>query len=174
MKRSMFVMVMYFGLSLLACQDTKEDIKPNNESLKAVGEQIPFETGMQWIDFYKEKNHDEQGRLGLSSYSVSDVQVQAMLQSVTDIVGVSFHYGIDHLGTKHIIVIPVDQSLKLWSAIPGRVYVDANSGEQISQDIASAWAARYRNQHPNSVWFHFFGQQIFDEIQAIPYFNSIE
>lgn len=177
MKRSTILMTMGFTLSLLACQETKEDLKnPVSEKdiYKTIGEEIPYETGVKWIEFYKEKNNSQGREKILFDYMVSDSQMEALLHSVTDLVGVAFHYGIDSLGEKHILLIPVGDSLSLWSSIPGRVFVDANTGTEISQDVAYAWAQSYKDAHPASIWFHFFGKNIFDEMAVLPYFNSID
>jgi hypothetical protein len=177
MKKFCAVLCLYVGMSLLACQDTRDDLKsspPDITYYKSVGEQIPFETGMAWMEFYKKKNGQQAGRLGLFTYQVPDEQLQAMLQSVSGLTGVAFHYGLDGLGGTHVIVIPVDESLSLWSAIPGRIYVDANTGNEIPQSVASLWAENYKDEHPNGIWFHYFGANIFDEILAIPYFNTLD
>lgn len=177
MKCSTVVMTMGFALSLLACQETKEDLKnpvSEKEIYKTIGEEIPFETGMKWIEFYQEKNSNQGREKILFDYMVSNVQMDTLLHSVTDLVGVAFHYAIDSLGVKHILLIPVDDSLSLWSSRPGRVFVDANTGTEISQDVAYAWAQNYKDANPTRIWFHFFGKNIFDEMTALPYFNSID
>ena len=176
MKSYIVPTTIYFSLLLLACQDTGEDLKNASADVafyKTIGEEIPFETGMQWMEFYKDKN-SEQGRVALATYTISASRVEQMLQSVSNPAGVAFHYGKDWLGVKHIIAIPVDESLSLWSSIPGRVFVDANTGNVISQSLANTWAQNYKNAHPTGIWFHFFGQDIMDEITAIPFFNSID
>jgi hypothetical protein len=68
----------------------------------------------------------------------------------------------------------VDGSLSLWSAIPGRIFVDANTGMKISQDLAREWTQNYQNAHPGKIWFHFFGQNIFNEMMAIPFFSTLD
>jgi hypothetical protein len=170
------------AMSLLACQDTKEENLKNESSdvtfYRSIGKQIPFETGMQWMEYYRKKN-TQQGKvgllgLGLFTYTISGPQTETMLQSVSDLVGVAFHYAIDNLGNTHIIAIPIDPSLSLWSSIPGRIYVDANTGNPITQSVAQTWAQNYKDAHPGGIWFHFFGETIFDQILAIPYFNSMD
>jgi hypothetical protein len=172
----------YLAVSLLACQDTKEGDLDNASSdvasYRKIGRQIPFETGMQWMEYYKKKN-SEQGKvgllgLGLFTYTISGTQMEAMLESVSDLVGVAFHYATDNLGNTHIIAIPIDPSLSVWSSIPGRIFIDTNTGNPISQSTAQAWAQTYKDAHPTGIWFHYFGETIFDQILAIPYLNSID
>jgi len=169
--------VVAIALLLLACQDSGEEIKANPATIAAyrkIGMEIPFETGMQWMECYK-KNNSQQGRLGLSlaSFVISDDQVEDMIASVSNPVGVAFHYAEDASGELHIIAIPVDETLRLWTSIPGRIYVDANSGDVISQSLAESWAQNYKDEHPADIWFHFFGQDTMEAVVAVPFFNSM-
>lgn len=169
--------ILCVALYLAACQETKDDVKSplsQNDFYKTIGEPIPFETGMEWIDNYT-KSSSGQGRTeSLLGYSVSATAMNALLASVSAPVGVAFHYGTDALGITHIVLIPIDESMSLWSSIPGRIFVDANSGLQIMQSTAQSWASAFKNAHPNDIWFHFFGIDIFHDMAALPYFNSID
>lgn len=164
-------------LYLAACQEAKDDIKKpisQEDVYKTIGEAIPFETGMEWIDNYR-KGNSAQGRTeSLLGYSVSASTMNTLLSSVNDPVGVAFHYGKDVLGITHIVLIPVDESMSLWSSVPGRIYVDANTGMQVTQSNAYTWASAYKNAHPNDIWFHFFGINIFHDMTALPYFSSVD
>lgn len=175
MNRIIFATAMLLVLSVFSCQDTKENLRdPLSEKdvYKTVGEAIPYETGMEWIEFYKRQQHD-QGRLDLlTPYNISATQVDALLNSVPDLVGVAFHYGIDEFGRTHIVAIPVDGSLSLWSA-DGRVLIDANTNSRVSLDIAKSWAENYQKLHADAIWFHFFGKNVFDSMRAIPYFDDV-
>jgi hypothetical protein len=177
MNRFNFLAAIIVAFSLASCQDTKQDLRdPLSEKdvYKTIGEQIPFETGMEWIEFYN-KNRYEQARLDLSSsFNVPAPQMESLLKSVTGLVGVAFHYAIDDLGQSHILVIPVNESMTLWSNISGRIIVDANTGNEISHDIASEWAQRYKDAYADEIWFHFFGKDVFDEMVALPFFNSVD
>lgn len=173
-----FIAYLVTGTALLfvTCQDTKEELKaPLSEKdiYKAIGEAIPYETGMEWIAYYRDQVA-AQGRTEiLASYSISDSQLLDVLASTENLVGIAFHYGIDAFGQTHIIVIPVDETLSLWSSIPGQILVDANTGTEVSQSTAATWAQKYKEQHPSDVWFHFFGANIFNDICALPFFDSI-
>jgi hypothetical protein len=179
MKSLIVFISLYFVLSLLSCQDTRDDFKiPPADLLayKSVGQEIPFETGMRWIDLYneKEKSNGRDKLLGLLGYEVSDDNMEDLLESVPDLVGVAFHYGLDSWGTRHIMVIPIDGSLLVWASIPGRIIIDANNNTVITQSTAQAWALNYQAAHPQEVWFHYFGADIFEEMVQIPYFHSVD
>lgn len=173
------IVYLFTGAAFLfvTCQDTKEDLKSpisSKDTYKTVGEAIPFETGMKWIAYY----HDQQAAQGrtelLASYSISDTKVAELVASTQNIVGVAFHYGLDDNGTKHIIAIPVDETLRLWTSIPGRIYVDANTGTNVSQSVADAWAQNFKDENPDDVWFHFFGINIINDMSALPFFDSVD
>ncbi len=167
---------MFLALWLVACQDSKNDVKvadPDIAFYKTLGEEIPWETGLQWREFY-EKENSKNGRLLLSSFSLTSAQVSSFMGSVTGLVGVAFHYGIDENGTTHIMAIPVDESLSLWNDVQGRIFIDTNTGNEISQSVASTWAQRYKDANQGNIWFHFFGESTFDEIASISYFDTLE
>lgn len=177
MKKSIVATLLILTVTVLSCEETKEDLKDPlsiKEFYKTIGEEIPFETGMEWIENYKKITSSSGRTETLSDYIVSASQMNALLGSTADLTGVAFHYGIDNLGITHIMLIPVDGSLSLWSSIPGRIFVDANSGNAIDQTTAHAWAENYKNANPSEVWFHFFGKYIFDDMTALPYFNSVD
>ena len=166
---------LYFALSLLSCQDTKDDVKgphADYEFYKTIGEQIPFETGMRWIEAHRANNRD--GRVAGLQCKIAASQLVTLMQSVPNLTGIAFHYGEDGEGNTHILVIPMDESLSVWSTFPGKIIVDANTSTEISQSTAEAWAQSYKISHPFGIWFHFFGRNIFDEIVAIPYFSNLD
>lgn len=133
---------------------------------------IPSETGMRWIEVYNKKNNI-QGRLGLTGYSVSATQLTAVLNSIPQLTGVVFHHGTDALGVHHFMIIPIDESLRIWNSIPGRIVIDANTNTAISLSTANNWATNYELTHPGEIWFHYFGRNIFDEIAAVSYFDQM-
>jgi hypothetical protein len=186
MRSTIFSISLYLTVSLLACQDSRDEnlknVAPGHAAYKAIGEQIPTETGMRWIETYKGSSQAKLGLglglgglLDLNDYEISDTQLQAAMQSVTGLTGMAFHYGLDEDGEKHIMVIPIDASLRLWEFVQaGRIIVDANTDTQISLSTASAWAQNYQDEHPTGIWFHFFGSDIFDDILLIPFFDSLD
>lgn len=177
MKSALGARVISLAFLLFSCQDGRDNLQqPLSEAdyYKTIGEPIPLETAMEWIGNYQQRRNGE-GRVELlSSYTVSAGQMEALLASTSNLVGVAFHYGIDEAGSTHIVLIPIDETLSLWSTIPGRIFVDANSGEEISQSLARGWAQRFANENPSDVWFHFFGKNIFDDMTALPYFNDVD
>jgi hypothetical protein len=176
--RSIIVFIaLYFVLSLLGCQDSKDDLRsvhPDHIAYKSIGQQIPYETGVQWIEAYQEMNNNKQGRLISLEYQITASQLEALLQSVSNLVGVAFHYALDESGKQHILIIPVDESLSVWNSTPGRIIVDANSDSIINQSTAEIWAQSYKDVHPEGIWFHFFGADLFDEIFDIPFFTTLD
>jgi hypothetical protein len=182
MKRSIVAMGAFLAVLSIACQDTKEDLKgplSQTEFHKTIGEEIPFETGMEWIEYYKWREYNKNkslypGRIQtFPSYNVSAAELDRSLQSTTALTGVALHHGLDEFGVQHILLLPVDESLTLWSSDAERVILDANTGEQISHEQAYMWAENFKKENPQSVWFHFFGRNVFDDMNAIPYFYSL-
>lgn len=164
-------------MSLLACHDTSEDAdtrksSPTNIDYKSIGEQIPMEVAMRWLELYKSKTtiHAKER----NSFSVSKSALNLLIQSTPEAMGLVFHHGVDGDGVDHILLIPVDGSLSLWSTISGRKYLDANTGTEIDQSQAQAWAQNFKSANPGGIWFHFFGIDVFGEINAIPYFTSLD
>lgn len=173
MKRTIVCLFTGMSVFFLGCHETKEDAKEplsEKDTYRHIGEEIPFETGMDWIEYY-ESQGSEEGRL--TTYMLTDDNMLNLLASAEDLVGVAFHYGIDDSGVNHIIAIPVDESLSLWDSIPGRIFLDANTNSAISQDVAARWAENYKQSKPQGIWFHFFGSSIFQDMCALPYFNDV-
>lgn len=176
MKRLVIVTGVLIAMTLSGCQESKDAVQPLSEKdfYKTIGEQIPFETAVKWMDLYRK----ERTKLGRSettpSYSVSADQLKSAMTSADELVGIAFHHAIDEAGERHILVIPVDETLTLWTSGTGRVFVDANTGSEITQEVASAWATNYKNEFPDEKWFHFFGKQVFDEMSSLPDFSSVE
>ena len=176
MKHTKFASALFLTLVLLGCQDAKDTPSPLSEKdhYKLIGEEIPFETAMAWLDFH-EKSRAAQGRTEeVADFGVSKEKIQAVIASTADLTGIAFHYGIDSVGVKHIFLIPVDGSLSVWSTSPGRIIIDANTGNEIDESTASAWANNYKAAHPDELWFHFFGKNIFDDMLALPGFSNMD
>jgi hypothetical protein len=173
--KKLYVVVAVLAVSVLGCQDTREETgsTPEIAYQKSIGMQIPVETGLRWMDTYNEVRVKD-GRVSTSSYSISASQLQALRSSVLIFVGLAFHHAIDDAGEHHFVVVPVDLTLSLWSSLFPHVYIDANTNTQISRSTALAWVDNYTEAHPNDIWFHFFGSDIFDEIEDIPFFTTMQ
>ena len=177
MNRSFLVISVCAALSFAGCQETKDEVKSpltQQDLYKAIGEEIPFETGMAWIDFHKRKESTKGRMESLPLCKIPAGNVKAMVSSVNDLVGIAFHYAIDDFGASHILAIPVNESMQLWSSAPDRVIIDANTGMEIASDVAHTWAEKFKTLYPSEVWYHFFGKSVFDEMQALPYFESMD
>jgi hypothetical protein len=175
MKNLLVFATVFFGLSFLGCQDTKEESvnQPDMSFHKSIGTQISLETGMRWIDAYNSK-YQVQGRTETSPYSISSSQLSSLTSSVPISIGMAFHHAIDDDGQHHFIVIPVDLTLSLWNPLFSRNYVDANTNTVISRTDARRWAQNYEDANPNGIWFHFFGGLILGEISLIPHFTNLQ
>jgi len=174
MKNLIAFVAVTVAVSLLGCQDTKDERGlPDVSAYKKVGMEIPVETGMQWMEAFQQKNNPS-GRLLFPDYSVSDDLMETLLESVDNLVGVAFHHAIDASGEHHFIIIPVDGTLSLWNDIDGRLYVDANTNTTVSQETAREWAHTYELDNPGEIWFHFFGSDIFEEMTDLPFFHKIQ
>lgn len=176
MKTLNTALAMVLVLAITACQETRED--PANplaesERLKTIGEQIPYETGMRWISRYKQVSV-KQGRTESAGYQIPISQLDNVLKSVDDLTGVAFHHGVDDGGSRHIMAIPVSSSLSLWPSTQTQVIIDANTGQQISQEEAAVWAENFKTAHPSEIWFHFFGKEVFDEMKAVPNMHTLD
>jgi hypothetical protein len=167
MKNLAVPMLLIWSLFVVSC-DTREDVSNTHPAVaryKTVGHQIPTEVGMRWIDLYNQKNLT-QNRIGLSAYSIDDNLLSDLRESVPNLTGVAFHYGIDATGSLHIIAIPVNESLRLWTEIAGRIYVDANTSTIITKAVAEEWADNFKEANPDAIWFHYFGQNVVTDILA--------
>lgn len=177
MNRFFSVTIVCGTIFLAACQETKEEVKSplsQQDLYRAIGEEIPFETGMAWIEFHKRKKSTK-GRIEtVPEWKIPAGQMNTMLSSVNALVGVAFHYAIDDFGASHILAIPVNESMHLWTLIPGRVIIDANTGMEIDHDLAHIWAQNFTASNASEVWYHFFGKNVFNDMQALPYFESVD
>lgn len=173
MKKLFTLSIIAVTLSVLACQDSKEEAKYDAATLaahKQIGHQISTETGVRWIEAYNAKNNI--GKISLSAYTTSSESLEEIM-SAPGLVGVAFHHALDADGRHHFIAIPVGEDLSVWSETPGKVYVDTNSDTEISYAQAAEWTGRYKEANANAIWFHFFGRNVFDEISGIPYLSEV-
>jgi hypothetical protein len=63
--------------------------------------------------------------------------------------------------------------MDVWSSAGNKFIVDANTGTQISEEVALSWSNNFKQANPSSIWFHFFGKDVFDEMRALPYYHNI-
>lgn len=163
----------FFVLSFLACQDAKEETKSiaDFSYFRNVGKQIPTQTGYRWMDVYRAKLNLA-GREKPSGYALSKENLAALFGSVETPIGFVFQHGADDTGTHHFLIIPIDESLQIWSQ--GKSIVDANTDAVISYEEALHWANNYEAANPTQIQYHFFGKHVFDEMAAISFFEYIQ
>jgi len=159
-------------ISALSCQESREELQsgPDISKYRNVGTRIPSDMGARWIETYEKSKSS--GRSD-GNYSIGSAELQAVRASIANFVGMAFQYGLDENGTKHIIVIPIDETLRLWTSVGNRIYWDANTNTVVSKDVAFGWAKRYQSENPDAIWFHYFGANIFDEIFSFSGFSIL-
>ncbi len=176
MKQTISFIAIVLTVFLLACQDGKDEVQKNISDFsyyRSIGEQIPNETGLRWLQLFKDRNHVG-SRTSLSGYSVTRDQLTSLMASAGALTGIAFSHGIDGEGVHHFILVPIDESLSVWNGGESRIYIDANSGAQISREIAREWASTFRSSNPGEVWLHYFGRDVFDEVLQNTTFDPID
>lgn len=173
MKKLVYFSVAFFAMSLLACQDGKDEAKNITDLsyYRNIGKQIPTETGYRWMDVYRTKNKLS-ARTKPSGFAISKENLAAVSNSVGQLIGIAFQHGLDEAGQHHFLIIPVDETLQIWAS--DKMIIDANTDSEITSDVAHQWAANYKNANPDAIWFHFFGKHVFDEMGLIPFFEYIQ
>src|SRR5687768_6488312 len=100
MKNFVVFTALYLTLSLLSCEDSRNELKsPARDYIayKSVGKQIPYETGMRWMKTYEQEKGIESRLIGAQN-SISANNLEALMESVPDLVGFAFHYATDTYG----------------------------------------------------------------------------
>lgn len=173
MKKLVYFSVALFAISILACQDGKDEAKniADLSLYRKVGKQIPTETGYRWIDMYRSKMNIA-GREKPAGYALSKEKLAEASVSVAQLVGVAFQHALDEAGQHHFLIIPIDETLQIWSQ--DKLIIDANTDMPISYEDARQWAKNYQVANPDVIWYHFFGKHVFDEMNTIPFFEYIQ
>jgi len=175
MKKIIYFSVALFAISILACQDGKEEAKNITDLsyYRNIGKQIPTETGYRWMDVYR-SNNGLSSRTKPSGFALSKENLATLSSSVDGLVGVAFQHATDAAGEHHFLIIPVDQSLQIWADGNAKTIIDANSDAAIDGATAKEWAKNYQISNPDAIWFHFFGKHVFDEMGTISFFEYIQ
>ncbi|HEY0655853.1 MAG TPA: hypothetical protein VGD65_22110 [Chryseosolibacter sp.] len=173
MKKSLYFLVALFAISVLACQDGKDQAKDlaDFSFYRNIGKRIPTETGYRWMDVYR-TNLKLAGREKPSGYALSKENLAALSASVENLVGIVFQHGTDDSGAHHFVLIPIDESLQIWTS--GKLIIDANTDSPVSPEEARQWAKNYQAGNPGSIMYHFFGKHVFDELSTISFFEYIQ
>jgi hypothetical protein len=175
MKKLLYFSVALFAMSLLACQDGKDEAKNITDLsyYRNIGKKIPTETGYRWMDVYRSKN-GLGSREKPSGFAVSKENLALVSSSVENLIGIAFQHATDETGAHHLLIIPVDESLKIWTSSDSKTIIDTNTDAAIDGSTAREWATNFQAANPEEIWFHFFGKHVFDEMSTISFFEYIQ
>ncbi|HEU5292621.1 MAG TPA: hypothetical protein VFU05_18360 [Cyclobacteriaceae bacterium] len=175
MKKNSLPVIFICVLTLfLSCQNEIHQTKKDNLSLifnSGVGEPISAGIAARWIERYNKQS--AASRNG-QTYSVTQTHLEAMMRSTSGLVGFTFHHALDNSGEHHILIIPIDNTLRLWTSSSQRVLLDTNIDTEIDLNTARNWIDNYTATNPNSIRYHFFGADIFQQIVQSPGFRIEE
>lgn len=163
-----FFVVTALTLAMLSCQESKEaSQKLPKRYDRSVGEQIPLEVARRWANNFSQAHSS--GRQE-SSFSVDAQILSSLLGSIEEKLGVILHHGVDETNTNHLLVFTMGADGELFK---GDI-LDASTGSFINENTARKWAATYVSLHPGTPWYHFFGSDIFSEIQSNKAFEYLD
>lgn len=165
-----FLFVLFFW----SCNEPIDNLqtKEQNKVLdKNIGEQIPLDVAVRWMLSYNRNTDMYSKRVKEFRYNVKSTQLNTILSSVP-LLGLAFHHAIDDNGEHHILLLAINEQKELWSAENNRICIDANTSTIISESTAKAWTQNYKNIHAEGIWYHFFGQRVFNEIKSLTWFKE--
>lgn len=163
MKKSFtsFIIIFLF----FACHEPREqDISTTNAFNKKAGAEISMETAERWISRYR--NDEAEKRFDTYTKVLTYSEIEKTLNTVSEPMGVLFHYAIDDNGHVNTFLIPISEDNPIWNA-PNILNVD--DGSIISGGDALALAERFKAAYPDEIRSHFFGIHVFEKV-----YNSIE
>jgi hypothetical protein len=150
-------------LLLWACQDSPHTnvshVKGSFD--KNSGSKIDNELGAKWIENFKSNRINARNE-NVDLFKISKVNLNKLLKN-SGVIGITFHYAIDENGVWHIIAIPLNEHLSLWS--PLQIAIDALEDKEIDNMVAQQHIQNYKASYPSHVRYHLFGVNIFDEIK---------
>jgi hypothetical protein len=166
--KKFFVVAMLTSI-MLSCQESKENAvqKLPKQYDRRVGEQIPLEVANRWVNNFS--GATSAGRQQ-SSFSVDADVLSTLLVSVEEKLGVVLHHATDESNAHHLLLFTMDVDGQLFS---GDI-LDVSSGTMINASTAKNWATNYAEAHPATPWYHFFGSDIFSEIQSNEAFDYVD
>lgn len=152
------------AVSIAACHegDKVQDSKIN----PGVGHEIPSSLAYKWI---QNKTGSSNGRDVVYDGKVSAENLELLIKSVYNPIGVAFHYG-DKSGEETITLVPVDMSQRLSYNSP---VIDVSTDEIIDPADAKMWTDKFKSDHPDDIWYHFFGINVINEIISNNNFNYL-
>jgi hypothetical protein len=144
--------------ALYACQDSRETTSSNTPQFdKSIGKEIPYSVAQRWMNNLTLNV----GRVSGAAASVTTKQVTSLITE--DVYGLAFHHTLDNRGAYHLVVVPASDTELDWR---GNV-LDATTGQLISGATATSWASNYATAHSSEIQYHFFGANVFNEIEAV-------
>jgi hypothetical protein len=85
-------------------------------------------------------------------------------------IGIVFNHACDTNDDYHIVITSMVKNQDWENAMT----IDANTATIVETETAKTWTRRYRDRNKNSIWYHFFGINLFDEILSSPSFSHIK
>jgi hypothetical protein len=165
-------------ISVLMLSGCSQEVNENtlterqNKIDRTTGEQIPLQVADRWIQAYNSQ-YENSGRVANTNhYAISAAEIQSLANP--NLFGIAFHHALDNNGIHHILAIGIDETKHLWSTVNNRPCIDANNNTLIERSIAKEWTENYKASHPSEVWYHFFGQDTFNEMKNIAFFKEVE
>ncbi|HEY0652420.1 MAG TPA: hypothetical protein VGD65_04790 [Chryseosolibacter sp.] len=151
---------------IVACQDSKDAAQnlPRRYD-PSVGSQIPLNVAYAWVANFG--GSVAAGR-EQSSYSFSAATLGQLL-SATEGPGVVFHHATDGNGAPRMMMFTLGAEGELFQSD----ILDLSTGAILNAETAQQWAAAYAAAHPATPWYHFFGNDIFTEIQSNEAFEYV-
>jgi hypothetical protein len=153
-----FAILIFFG-----CNEPSETSNVISEKInKEVGHEIPLSVAQRWINSYEgPKATSILAKKDNNKFKISACNLNTILKSVPDPVGLAFYHSSDQSGQYHFLVTAFDQDRNKES-----IYIDANSDKKINEKNAKKWIGNYQEDNQGKIWYHFFGYEIFNEITS--------
>jgi hypothetical protein len=162
-------LVVAVAMLLCACQETnhKDTGGMPDHFDNTVGKRIDTNMGLRWIENI---NGTKMGPQHGERYEISNVNLEKVIKSAENPMGISFHLGVDDNGIQHIVLAPIDAEMNGWAGIA----IDANSDREVSVETAKAWARNYKMTHEGEVSSHSFGIDVFTDIGKHQSFEIVQ
>jgi hypothetical protein len=173
MKQGVFSLSILTVFLVFACHESSHREIQKQELVlnRSIGERISADLANQWIANYEKSASS--GRFQEAELIVTKDQLTGLLAQFPAL-GLAFHYATDEQGQDHLVVLALDEGRKFWSGTNDRRYVDVTNDTFIDETTARNWTRRFRDANPNSVWFHFFGLDVFSEMNSVAWFSRFE
>lgn len=154
---------------VFSCHEPRENTTQKIPRLydKRVGEQISFDVATRWAKSFNTVNMT--GRTS-STYALDANALAQLINPVDERLGVVLHHGLDDSNQYRLMMYALDEDSKLFK----NKILDLASGDIIDGTTAKEWAANYAAEHPATPWYHFFGSDVFAEIQSNDAFEYVD